>query len=428
MSKRRFISILISCLLLLGVGCKKSTGGSKPPAPVEPTPHVTAEADKAQAASATGAVEFLRKGDFARAGEAAGALLKNEPTNAYALMVRAISSYKATMHGLVATVGKTLDVRPSAGAFQHAAIRKVYDSTEKSLGRVAADLAAAARSDKVHLELCLACWEVDWNMNGRVDRRDRLLLQVERDAAGKEYPTDSPLRKPVFRFDLGDIYWGRAYVAFQRAALNLVLAYDWSALDALLLRQREMKLHIPLREPARMKQVRALLMEGLRFSGMARLAYLAETDDDREWIPNPRQKSHPFPLTVDVALYETWGGVLKDLQNLLDGKEGLSVSGVTSLFHRKWKDTPAGFIDIGAMLNTPGDIELHLPTIMAWLEFRPRHGMPALEGLLKQIFGRCYVTSMRPSKLTDRIERIKNELAKGDETFERKLRYLLWLN
>ena len=39
-------------------------------------------------------------------------------------------------------------------------------------------------------------------------------------------------------------------------------------------------------------------------------AYLAETDDDREWVPNPKQQSHPMPLPVDAArigaLERTW--------------------------------------------------------------------------------------------------------------------------
>ena len=53
---------------------------------------------------------------------------------------------------------------------------------------------------------------------------------------------------------------------------------------------------------------------------------LAEVDDDREWLPNPKQKSHAMPLTVDDALFDTWGGVLSDVRKLLLGQEGLSVA------------------------------------------------------------------------------------------------------
>jgi hypothetical protein len=35
---------------------------------------------------------------------------------------------------------------------------------------------------------------------------------------------------------------------------------------------------------------------------------------------------------------------------------------------------------------------------------------------------------MPPSPLVDRLQRISREVDAGEETFERKLRYLIWLN
>jgi hypothetical protein len=35
---------------------------------------------------------------------------------------------------------------------------------------------------------------------------------------------------------------------------------------------------------------------------------------------------------------------------------------------------------------------------------------------------------MRPSRITERMKRMKQEVQRGEETFERKLRYLFWLN
>jgi hypothetical protein len=35
---------------------------------------------------------------------------------------------------------------------------------------------------------------------------------------------------------------------------------------------------------------------------------------------------------------------------------------------------------------------------------------------------------MKPSPLPRRLERMKGEVERGDESLERKLRYLLWVN
>ncbi|MBU1534443.1 hypothetical protein KKF84_03930 [Myxococcota bacterium] len=425
--RRSFCLIFALSLLVLAPSCKKGSGGKTGSVKSE-APPVSVEADAAQQRQAKAALVKLQRGDFSGALAGAEEVLQKEAANPYALTIRAFIVAKGTIQGMMTTLVKMLDSGVSARAFQHADMRRVYKNADAMLEKVASDLAMAARSDKVHLELCLACWEVDWNNNGRIDRADRLLFQVEKDARGQKLPLESPLRKPTYRFDRGDLYWARAYVMFQRAAINGILAYDWSAIDTLAQRQREKAIKITLKDPKRMKLVRALVMQGLELSAKAREAYLAETDDDREWVPSPRQKSHPMPMAVDARLYQTWGDILGDLQRLLGGKEGLSAAEITTLFHPKWKTFPGGFIDLGAMFQNPKDFTLHLPTIMAWLEFRPRHGMGELERLLGAIFGRYYKKTMKPSPLTGRLKRMKDELSRGEETFEQKLGYLIWIN
>jgi hypothetical protein len=39
-----------------------------------------------------------------------------------------------------------------------------------------------------------------------------------------------------------------------------------------------------------------------------------------------------------------------------------------------------------------------------------------------------YRPFMTPTPLIQRVSRMKNEISRGEESFERKLRYLLWLN
>ena len=50
------------------------------------------------------------------------------------------------------------------------------------------------------------------------------------------------------------------------------------------------------------------------------------------------------------------------------------------------------------------------------------------ETVLRGLIGNGYQTKMHPSPLVSRLRAMKTQLDRGEDTFERKLRYLLWLN
>ena len=176
-------------------------------------------------------------------------------------------------------------------------------------------------------------------------------------------PEDDPRRKPTFRFDVGDVAWARAFVSFQRARVDVVarLRLVRRSTRSLRRRRRQARDRIVLRlaHPDRIAQARARILEGLDRSDEARRAYLAETDDDREWVPNPRQKSHPMPLPVDQALYDTWEGVRRRFAAARARRRGARASRISSRWTRTTSTAcPAGFIDVGGMLSHPHDITL----------------------------------------------------------------------
>jgi hypothetical protein len=252
-------------------------------------------------------------------------------------------------------------------------------------------------------------------------------LELEVDADGSRLPSGDPRRRPTFRFDLGDIYWARAMVSFQRAALAIISAYDYDELDQAIGRAcNDLRVTLRLRDEAAIHKARDLIAQGLGHAGAARKAYLAETDDDREWVPNPRQENHPLPLPVDEKLFCTWEAVLTDLGKLLRGEEGLSVEELAQLGDDQWEDPPQGFLHIGNMLSRPGDIVLDEEK----LERTERRGRTKedVEAALTDVLGDKYVPRMKPSKLVSRLARMKGEVERGEESLERKLRYLLWLN
>ena len=289
------------------------------------------------------------------------------------------------------------------------------------------DLAVVAGHEGVALELCPACWEVDWNGNGRVDERDRRLLEIEVDAEGNALPEGDPRRRPTFRFDDGDVAWARAFVSFQRAALDVLVAYDWTEAVGLVgggARGEPKRVVIHLVSPGRIDDARELILRGLDHSDAARRAYLAETDDDREWVPNPRQKSHPLPLPVDQALYDTWESVLGDVRRLVRGDEGLDVAEVLELAGARAPVRAHGFLDLGAMLSRHRDIVVDLEAID-----RTHQGHETeADVTFAAVFGDYYVPRMKASPLPRRLLRMKGEIDDGREAFGHKLRYLLWLN
>ena len=414
--------------LLALLGC---TGPTTASGPHSPAPVVRAQAGSSLTAQADAkaAIDALERGEFEQAGRAADAVLAADADNPYGRLVRAVVRYKKTMHQF-ALDGRTLVFAGATGGLNPRYLQFAVGQAEADLAGVDADLAVAETSADLSLELCLACWEVDWNGNGRADRGDRMLLQIEQDANGEEIPKGDPRRTPTFRFDTGDVTWARAFVAFQRAAMDFVLAYDWSEVPYAIERMdhgermdrgRAGRIVIPLRHPERMAAARSLLLEGLDRSDACRRAYLSERDDDREWVPNPRQRSHPLPLPVDDKLYATWEGVVQDLRKLAIGEEVLCMADIGPMID---DDVPPlhGCVDVGGILSRPRDIEIDLDALE---RFEKKDDV---DGMLSSVLGTHYVRKGKPSGLPHRLHRMHQEMERGEESFERKLRYLFWLN
>jgi hypothetical protein len=380
-------------------------------------------------ADAREAVAALADSRFDEAEKLAGALLAKDDRNAQAHLVAALTRYKRAMHQLTTDL-----IAIGAGAIARGLNHKYLEfslaAAEVELAAIDAHLAAAARDPEVVMEQCLACWKVDWNRSGKVDRRDERLFEIEMDAQGERIPEDDPRRRPIFRFDWGDVHWARAMLAFQRAGLQVVAAYTYPEPRQVfeIAQSRnpaEQRVVIKLKDPSKIQHARSLLLDGLNYSDRSRRAYLAEKDDDREWVPNPNQRNHPLPLPVDQALFQTWEGVLSDLRKLIEGQEGLSVVEMAQLGDHRWADPPGGFVDVGQLLANPRDIVIDLGNAE---RLDDNHTRANVEAVLSDIFGDKYKPQMKASGLIARLSRMKSEIEKGEESMERKLRYLLWIN
>jgi hypothetical protein len=116
----------------------------------------------------------------------------------------------------------------------------------------------------------------------------------------------------VIAVDQADVHWILAYLHFGRGALHLLLSYDFDLTN---------DFRITLRDAARVR-TRAYrhVLEGVRHSSLLRAALLKETDDQDEWIPNPKQTQTSFPLVMDPQTFATWGELLGHMDKLFRGQ------------------------------------------------------------------------------------------------------------
>ncbi len=397
----RFVVILVLGVLLLASG---SCGARQTPAE--------------RADSARPAVLALQAGRFTEASRAADDALGKDDTNALARAVRAIATWEKMADNLaeevIVVVGGSMRRRPDFDRLRASLVK-----AEETLARIDQDLAVAEEDKAFALELCIACWKGDWNHDGQENGRDDRLLEIELDATGEPLPDGDPRRRPTFRLDAGDVAWARAMVAFQRALVDLIVAYRWKDIVGFKESQKGM-LVINLEDAGRVRAARDRILEGIDHSDRARRAYLAEVDDDREWVPSPRQQSHPLPLPVDEALYATWEGVLGDARRLVRSEEGLDLGELMSLAGEGTRVPVHGFVDVGKLLSSPRDLHLDVEVL--------EHAQRDPDRALRSVLGDAYADRMRPSPLPRRLARMASELEHGEESFARKLRYFLWLN
>ena len=229
-----------------------------------------------------------------------------------------------------------------------------YDKFRALLLTFVADLRAAeealaavpAGSDtKIAVDLFAVRYDADGD--GTVDPDERLAeaLSVIMDMDPADFEG-----APAVAFDVADSFWLRGYCNVLMALGEFLLAHDWresfdvsfhvffprahsefqEALappdDSFLGSEVAIAdlisfLHIrwPVAEPERMAAVRLHLKAMVSLSRENWAAAMAETDDDREWIPSPDQTG-AFGTPVTAEQVAAWHDVLDQVDALLDGE------------------------------------------------------------------------------------------------------------
>ncbi len=78
---------------------------------------------------------------------------------------------------------------------------------------------------------------------------------------------------------------------------------------------------MPVAEPDRLKSALAHMEAMVALSRSSWKFILAETDDDREWVPNPKQGTVVPNVRVTAEMVEGWKGFLDEFESILQGKK-----------------------------------------------------------------------------------------------------------
>ncbi len=157
-------------------------------------------------------------------------------------------------------------------------------------------------------------------------------------------------------FDRGDVSWARGYLHLLMFFGDVALAHDAQDLfdcaghlffpnietpHAFLLKQRAgegiqgimsdwtiiadvvamiHQMRFPLKEPIRMRSALNHLEQCMQLSRETWKYVLAETDDDHEWIPNPKQTG-VLRIKITSEMVNSWNLFLSEMDGILAGKK-----------------------------------------------------------------------------------------------------------
>ena len=246
----------------------------------------------------------------------------------------------------------------------YARMRGIYAALLADLQSVESTLAGLPPGDfKLRIDLNAVRLDLDGDGKGAANEALGAIVQslsrppVRRSTqSAPQAPPDDTLPPWNVAFDRADAIWLRGYAKLLSAFCEFALAHDWSdafnttahmffprieggsavsrleaSTDNIVPGMRSSAiadaiafvhlLRFPVVEPARMQRVRTLLLETIRLSRENWKEILAETDDESEWLPSPRQKNSAISgpaVTQDII--DAWHVALRDFEDALEGR------------------------------------------------------------------------------------------------------------
>lgn len=239
-------------------------------------------------------------------------------------------------HAWLPFVRLPVPTNPEPNAITYKKFRAILDDFRRDLEKTEATFAKITEDD-VKLTLRLADVKLDLDADGQPT--DRFVDLLKRLLGGN---LEFLAKNRDFRvsFDRGDVAWFRSYCHLLMGLADVMLAFDLEAefqygdsgifpnvrpkftgTDAArreLRREAGEKLRVA--EPARLGRFREHLLMMPKLNRETWRFIRAETDNDFEWLPNPRQQS-VIGLPVRDTMIDGWLTFLAEMEKVLEGKK-----------------------------------------------------------------------------------------------------------
>ena len=246
---------------------------------------------------------------------------------------------------------------PNPQPLTYEEFRAILVAFRDRLEKSAATLGSVPNDADIGMVVDLTRAGIDLNEDGNI-APDESFAAIMAALAHGSIDTSAAVPSLTFRFDRADGFWLQGYAEFLMAQADFWLAHDFKAMfdgsfhmlfpraklplqDVLVPLDGGMSgnmfasewrfadfislVHLvnwPVVEPERRQAARRHLLEMIRLSREDWKAILAETDNDREWLPGPQQKgANPLTgLEVGQEQVTAWLATLTMADDLLEGR------------------------------------------------------------------------------------------------------------
>lgn len=311
-------------------------------------------------------------------------------------VLQALETYSQGMHrlglresllGQVPFLRLPVPPNPDPEPATNASVRAQLDRLSRDLGQAQLTLARIPDSWSGRVPLKLGRVRIDLDGDGLATEGEELWRVV--DALNPSLALTSEQAHAFgLHLDAGDVRWLEGYCHLLRGLLDVALAYDTQKVfehtGHLFFRRTDSAypflaprrdgsgdddsfilglldsitlvhlLDLPLIEPARMTSALDHFRETIGLSRRSWTCVLAETDNQYEWIPNPRQTSVIPDWKVSEQMVAAWLEFLGEAQSILAGATLVPF----------WRDVPATHgVNLANVFLHPRDFDLVL-----WLQ------------------------------------------------------------
>jgi hypothetical protein len=256
-------------------------------------------------------------------------------------------------HNMVPIIRMPVPNNPEPETLTYVGARNMMKTFAQNLDKAEATLAQITDGN-VKLPLHFGLIQLDLNGDGRFDE-DETLWRLYAGVNGSRNINAENARQFFIKFDRGDVHWLRGYCHLLMAMCEFYLAHDsketfdctahlfFPKVDspyAFLSKRKEGKdsrqrfeidevsdfisfIHLirwPVVEPERMKAVLHHLEAVVAQSKESWKWIMAETDDDHEWLPNPRQTGVIPDVRVTDEMVSAWMNLMDQSGKVLAGE------------------------------------------------------------------------------------------------------------